>query len=353
MATTLAALGVAFGALLLSHAAFEAIARFAETRLGAYLWKNQDHLRVMESHLHVGRGAGRLSIFGPSEVREGLLPDELHNVLPGVRAYQSAQSLGTLEDTLLTLDYLEQVHGPSALPEHVLVGLTTRFVANLRTNPSPLVESLRKYSPYDVDTTTSPPTLVPRTLLGALRGRLRLLALEPDRYRRGLAAVVLEPVRLVAPAVSDRLERRLLRPSKYLTGQAFSFDDTVRWLIGDDGWRMVFAWDPARDRDRVVDQIGRLVQFCRRHGLRLYVVNQPEWSVSRAHYAPGRYETYLSAVQTALGDTPFLDLRTFLADDEFWDTGHPNWPGAIRLSHEVAGFIRRSQAEGLAWRETR
>jgi hypothetical protein len=347
-ATTLAAFGAALAFLVASHVAFEAVARFAETRLGAYLWKNQDHLRVMEPHLHVGQGAGRLSLFGPSEVREGVLPDELQNAVPGLRPYQNAQSLGTLEDTLFTLHYLERVHGRSALPAHLLLGITPRFVGNFRLDPSPLVEGLRKYSAFDVDVTTSPPTLAPRPFVDSLRGRLRLLALAPDRYRRGLAAVLLATIHPVAPAFAARFERRLLRPAKYLEGQWAPPDTMRRWLEEDGGWRLVFGWDPAQDRRRIADQVGRLMTFCAQHGIRLYVVNLPEWSTSRAHYAPGRYEAYLSAVRAPLGDTPFLDLRTFLRDDEFWDTAHPNWAGAIRLSREVNAFVSRAARAAAA-----
>ena len=85
-------------------------------------------------------------------------------------------------------------------------------------------------------------------------------------------------------------------------------------------------------------------------GVELYVVNLPELSWNRELYKPGRYEAYLELVKSALGDTPFLDLRTFLADEDFFDDAHPVWPAGFRVSQRVAAFIDEHRTSALAER---
>src|SRR6187549_404478 len=79
-----------------AHVVLGAAAGYAEVRLDAYLWKEEDFLRLFSPTNHRGRGRQRLLISGPSEAREALLPEELARALPGSKPYQNAQSLGTL-----------------------------------------------------------------------------------------------------------------------------------------------------------------------------------------------------------------------------------------------------------------
>jgi hypothetical protein len=106
----------------------------------------------------------------------------------------------------------------------------------------------------------------------------------------------------------------------------------------------VHEWDPDADRDRVVRDLRAWREFCDRHGTELYVVNMPEISWNRDLYAPGRYERYLEVVREGLGDTPFLDLRTMLADEEFFDSCHPTYAGCERVTDAVTEFIVRARA---------
>jgi hypothetical protein len=46
----------------------------------------------------------------------------------------------------------------------------------------------------------------------------------------------------------------------------------------------------------------------------------------------------MSIVREALGETPFLHLRTFVPDDEFYDSSHTMWSGGRRVSRRVGGF---------------
>jgi hypothetical protein len=41
---------------------------------------------------------------------------------------------------------------------------------------------------------------------------------------------------------------------------------------------------------------------------------------------------------------PFLDLRTFLAEDDFYDSSHPKWRAGRRVSERVAQFIEAHRA---------
>jgi hypothetical protein len=331
----------------LAHLTFNATATFAEERLGAYLWKEQDYLRLFSPAYHDGRGAGRLLIYGPSEAREGLLPEEI--AVAGLSAYQNAQSFGTLADGLLVLDYLESAYGRDAVPDALLFAISSRFVADIRPPTSPLVEGMKKYSPhFRPDDSANPPRLVRKSATEALRARLAILSLEPDRYRRGVAAVVASITQSVAPALSA-YPARLARPSKYLTGKLAPEADLQAWTADPASlWHRIHKWDPAVHQPTATAELHRLVDFAAARGVELYVVNLPEISWMRTRYLPGRYEAYLATVRAGIGDTPFLDLRSFLDDDEFFDEAHPTWQGARRLSAEVSRFIARARPARVA-----
>jgi hypothetical protein len=338
--------GAVLAMVLTAHAGLDAIADFAEVHLGAYLWKQEDYLRLLSPTYHDGRGSSRLLIYGPSEAREGLLPEEIDPLVSGLTAYQNAQSMGTLEDGLLMLEYLERAYGDDAIPKAILVGVTPRFLASIRVMPSPLVEGIKKYSTdFDVVEGDGPPRLVRKSRAAAAWAGLQWLAIEPDRYRRGLVAVAAPALRPYIPNISI-IERRLTRPSKYLTDRVATQSEAAirRWLVTPGNfWELVHQWDPAPDRARIVEQLHELLAILRRHGVELYVVNLPELSWNRELFRPGRYEEYVSILREGIGATPFLDLRTFLADDEFFDDAHPTWSGGIRVSRRVAAFIQDSR----------
>jgi hypothetical protein len=324
------------------HVALEGAARFAERRLDAYLWKEQDYLRLLSPANHAGRGARRLLIYGPSEAREGLLPRELVRKVPDLEPYQNSQSLGTLEDGLVVLRYVEGAYGRSAVPQAILLGITTRFVGDFRTRPSPLWDGIDKYSPtFRVVRGTHPPELAPRTFLESLQPRFEMLGLAPDRYRRGLFAIASRTATRLMPSLADhRITWEPISPSKHLIGKYDTEAGTKRWLTTTgNAWALVHGWDPELDRERVTREIGWYKDFAARHGSELYVVNLPEISWNRELYQPGRYEAYLSIVKEALGETPFLDLRTFLPNELFFDDGHPTWDGGKRVSEAVGTFI--------------
>jgi hypothetical protein len=336
-----------------AHLGLEASARFSERYLGAYLWKEQDYLRLFSPANHAGRGRHRLLIYGPSEAREGLLPGEIGRVTTGLQPYQNSQSVGTLEDGLVVLRYIEAAYGRPAIPDVILLGVTTRFAGNLRTRPSPLWEGIDKYSPdYRVDASTRPPVLVPRSFRESIEPRIALLALQPDRYRRGLFAIFSRTATWLVPSLAGH--RRMwepISPSKYLVGKYASEQATRKWLSAKGNfWELVHDWDPERDRDRVTRELRMYRDFADRYGAELYVVNLPELSWNRELYKPGRYEAYLDVVRDAIGSTPFLDLRTFLPDAQFFDDAHPTWEGAVRVSREVGTFIEAHRRASVSAR---
>jgi hypothetical protein len=77
--------------------------------------------------------------------------------------------------------------------------------------------------------------------------------------------------------------------------------------------------------------------------MQAFVVNLPEHPMNRAMFAPDRYDAYLDTVRTAIGSTPFLDLRTLLAEDDFFDEMHPTWKGGIAVSRAVGAFVAASR----------
>jgi hypothetical protein len=226
------------------------------------------------------------------------------------------------------------------MPQMLLLGITPRFIASIREEPSPLYNAINRFSAhFVVEDLEDSPRLVPRTMMSALRARAELLSVQPDRYRRGLFAVAINLASTISPSIQSH--RRVwgpLRQAKYLQHRIVP-DQTIReWLTSGD-LATVHAWDPEQHRDRVIRQIGRLREYADRYGTRLYVVNLPEMSWNRELYDARRYASYLSVVRAALGDTPFLDLRTFIPDDEFYDSSHTMWTAGKRVSRRVAEFI--------------
>lgn len=322
--------------------AMERVTRHAEVRLGAYTWWQEEYLQLFTPSNYVDRGRGRLLMYGPSESREAFLPERFDARLPDLRAYQNAQSIGTIEDFVVVLDYIEQAYGSSAVPEAVLLGVTTRLMANIRSEPSPLYAAINKYSPvFRLDESTSPPKLVRKTLSESFKAHVAFRLRQQRRYRSGLRAVVREALIALSPALADseRL-RRSLTPSKYHHLAPRPIDRTIAWLNSPTSfWAAVHAWVPSDHRESIRFFLERVRATCSRHGSALYVVNLPELSHNRALYRPGRYEAYLDAVRSALPGVPLLDLREALSDELFYDSCHPTLSGSIEVSDRIAAWI--------------
>ena len=342
-----AVLAMIAASFAVTHLVLERVAVYAEVHLGAFLWKQQDTLQLFSPHNYVNRGSGRLLIYGPSEAREAFLLEEVEPRVPGLRPYQHSQHGGTFEEGLVVLDYMERVYGPTAVPDAILLGITPRFVANIRSEASPLFTAIDRYSPYfTLDQTAHPPSLVGRSSLDSVRARVALLALQPDRYRRGVFAVASRVVTHFVPTLAA--DRRVWSPvsqAKRLTARIGSERRIRSWLsTPGNEFEQIHKWDPRENREAIARQFRALRDLTARHGIALYVVNLPELSWNRELYDVGRYDAYLRIVHEELRATPFLDLRTELSDDEFYDWSHATWKGGRHVSRRVASFIQDQRA---------
>ncbi len=326
------------GMLQLAHA--------VEARYPVYPWRHEDYLRLLLPGMYEGKGHNRIWLAGGSDVRESLLYERFNEALPEMEAFQGGLSLGTFDDVLLSLDYVEKVYGAGAMPQVFVLGITPRFVANIPRGQSPLVAAIDRYSPYcRVEPTEHGTQLTPKLESESLLGLFRLLGKQQPRYRAAFA--MLGDRLLVAAGLQsgfNRLLQTYQSPYKYHHLLPWPAQAIKGWLRDPDSfWFKTHRWDPASDRALIRRQFQRLLRVMERHGTRLYVVNIPEHPLNREAYSAGRYETYLRIVRESLGDTPFLDLRELLGPGEFYDAGHPTLPGAVRVTERVLEFIRNGR----------
>jgi hypothetical protein len=152
-----------------------------------------------------------------------------------------------------------------------------------------------------------------------------------------------EVVRRLGPAKSAMLWLRYhSMPFKYHSHQPLSRALIQGWVSKPRGmWYNTYRWDPATDREWTHGLLQRLLQFIERSDARLIVVNLPEHPFSRTKYQPGRYELYLEILKDGLGGTPFLDLRTLLGADEFYDVVHLTPAAAQRLTRTINRFLKK------------
>jgi hypothetical protein len=307
---------------VVASAALLLLSRHVESTTNVYPFSNEDWLRCLLPTLYDNRGHDRIFLAGPSEAREDLLYDRFDRAFPGLHAFQGAQSLGTFDDLLLTLDYVHRTCGDDAIPRAIVLGVTPRFVANIPRGASPLAGAINSYSPhFSVKKTDGISTLVPKSTLKSLRSRQRFLEKAPGRYRTALLALFREPLGLDADY--EHLHERLLSapfgaairfsslPYKYHHLPPMPRESMLAWMRSPTSfWTKSHQWDPGLDEQLVRSQFQRLIELSRRHDVRLFVVNLPEHPANRAAYDPDRYDAYLRLVRQSIGDTPFLDLRT-------------------------------------------
>jgi hypothetical protein len=344
---TLAAAGCAFAAFFVTHFALEQIARYAEKNTDAYLWWREEYMQIFSPLNYVDRGEGRLLMFGASEAREAFVTDTFNERLPDLRAYQNSSSIGTISDAVVLLNYLERSYGPTAVPEAMLLGVTTRFIANklFWEDDSPMLWSIDRYSPYfKLDRTQAPPQLVDRSPGESLEARFAQMCHQQRRYNGSFRALAREVVTRLRPELSEHRFWYSLYPSKFHHRQPLPLHGTKEWLgRPNNPYRTLHTWDAAEHREGVRRHLDLLLEFAGRHGMELYIVNLPELPYHAGLYEPGIYERYLEEVQAAIGDTPFLDLRGFLQEEEFFDICHPTHEAAVKISGTVAEFIREER----------
>ena len=350
-AGSLALVSVALNASLMQ------LSSWAEVRYKLYPFREEDYLRYLLPTMYEGRSRCRLLLAGPSEAREGLLDDAFDRELGGMQSFNAAQSLGTLDDLLVGLEYIERVYGDNARPIILVVGITPRFVANIRSgnDASPLVTAINWYSPYYRvdDTAVYGSHLAPKGNWESILGRARFLEKQPVRFRPALGGLAYESYSryLKGNALADRLAPVLehyladsTSPCRERDHGPWSPDQLREALVARTSfWAKTKEWNPSEDAARLEAQFTRLKQFATSWGTQLYVVNLPEHPMVRQTYERGRYEKYLGLAREALGDTPFLDLRERLSPEEFYDLAHPTLDGAQRETDLVVDFVKKER----------
>jgi hypothetical protein len=351
------------------HLGLGTFSGWVERHSAVYPYQNEDWLRYFLPDLLDSRGRGRLLLAGESAVRENLLFEEFDRSIPSMKTFQGALSLGTIDDVLLSLDYIENAYGAEALPQVLVLGLSPRFVANIPEH-RPFLDAVDNYTKFRVVRDASGPRLQRKTLadgwfsslrfrflksperywgatVAATRDLLQVEAERPDQLPRArqLAAMALTHPVSTARQISRRYvweeTQRWASPYKYHQLAPLSRESLRGWLNAPESWwHLVHTWNPDEHRATVQSRIRRLRAFVERHNIALYVFNQPESSESRRLYNPAFYASYFSLMEEEFEGVPFLDLRELLSDEEFYDAVHATLPGARRTTDQVINFIK-------------
>jgi len=361
--------------------ALQAFAAWTERNLHAFPFKQEDWLRyLLPSHFE-SRNHKRIMLNGPSTVRENLRYERFEAAFQGYEIYQGGISAGTLEDVTASLEYIEKVYGASALPTILVLGISPRFIANI-PDDRPFALGVNQYSPHYSTTQESHRiALQPKPVLDGALARARFLTLkEPERFRISFLAVANHLLwknegtpggetalaRGINWVSKTYLVARLIDAVGYPQARRFTFSEILKWTIspykfslnepiqyrlmtreeynkGDKHgvWRQVYDWDPRKEEVKTRARLKYFVEFVRRRGIRMLVINMPERDFSRVLFDEHNYHAYLDLVRDELGETEFIDLREFLDTIHFYDREHTTPAGSARLSDEI---IRRMRA---------
>jgi hypothetical protein len=388
-------LSLSLGSVLFLYAALsislETLAQWAEIHQNSYPWKHEDYLRCLIPDLFKDEGNNRILLTGPSEARESFIYEQFEQEFPHFHAFQASQSLGTFDDLLLTLEYIRDVYGRKAMPSILVLGITLRFVANIPRERSPLVAAINRYSPfYRVEQSFNGPSLIKKDRWEGFLSRVRFLSKQQPRYLVAFATLLhyllkenlpykefereIPRMRPLHSALNLREKSGILAALKYAqeVGLATYLGRWLRlyispyryhhrkplqpevlkaWLEDPNSfWFKGHVWNPKAEGQMVHTEFARLLEITRRWGTELYVVNLPEHEWNRKEYKPEYYNDYMKLVREALGSTPFLNLRTMLEPEEFFDVGHPTLSGAFSVTNRVIEFIKeykRVSKEGI------
>ena len=161
-----------------------------QSKSDVYPYQDEDWLRYLLPALFENRGYNRIMLVGESAVRENLLYEEFDQAFPKMRTFQGGLSVGTVDDLLISLEYIERVYGRKALPQVLVSGISPRFVANLPAE-RPFMSALELYSPYyGVEDTPSGPRLKPKSFWEGWFSWLRFVVFKQQkRYLASLSAL--------------------------------------------------------------------------------------------------------------------------------------------------------------------
>ncbi len=341
VALSLGAAACGLCAFVLAHVALEHLARFAELELGAYPWHGEEHQILFSPASWVERGDGRIQLCGPSEAREAFRTDVLAQELPHLEPLSTAQSWGTLADLLAMLEYVERSYGASAMPDHLVVGINVRWIANVGLDLSPTLRAIDRYGPeLRVERGSDPIELAERGFLEGVRARARHRLHQGFRYGNALRAVARRALSAVDPRLAASISRERLEPYRFARKQPRSAAFVRRFAEQPlPLWVEVQRWDAREHEARVTRDFARLWALCAAHDTALYVVNLPLRPAVLDFYDAELHGAYMDLVRRVLGGVPFLDLSDLLDDDEFFDSVHVTHAGAERVSLAVARLV--------------
>ena len=323
----------------------ESLARRAEEDPGIYLWGEENWLvPLTASQWRPRRGdKDRLLVLGPSEVREGVLIDVLAAALDRPVSLVGL-SMGTINDARVLLDLVESRYGSAAVPEEILLGVSTRFLLNAAYAGTPFLDAIDRYSEFRVERAGEVPRLVPKDSVSAVWSRLRWIGHQGHRYR--------EAVRFFGQSLVNRwsslgADFSRYRPPRYHSRSPRNkkpFFEFARTGLRSNPNAFYFyeplrTMDPAAHAAAICRRFEGWVAQCRKLGIRLRIVNLPEGPWAEEFYAPGRYEDYEALLAGLTADLAFFDARHLLSGDQFYDWNHPTRDGAERLTEHLITFL--------------
>ncbi len=345
------------------HVGLYRLVAWSETHTDAYPYRLEDWLRYLLPNRFEHFSSDTVILIGESAVRENLLHRRFNRAFPSTQTYQGSLSIGTIDDILVALEYLQKAYKMVDLPRAVVLGLTPRAVANI-PDVRALIPAVDQYSPFfRVEQTITGPHLVPKTWWESVRSRAQFfLSKSPQRYKTAFMAYFgyllpykygPEPCIRSSPSPDWPLQPSEWReglacgvwmytsPYKYHHQPPRSLATLQRWLDTPGFPRSKLQdWNPVEHAKTVRARFERLVELTIDRGIRLYVVEMPEHEVSLRRYRPDYLKSYQELMQSVLTDIPYLDLREMLAPYEFHDMVHATWPGAIRVTDRVIDWLR-------------
>lgn len=386
LALTGGALAVVAGAVVICWVGLGRIAGWAERNAESYPYNaGEDPIRFLLPDLFATPGRDRILLLGPSAAHEGVLYEDLARAFDR-DVFSAGISSGTMDDALVALDLIAQLHGADAVPRTLILGVTIRTVANIPRRfgvrrdvnaYAPTFEAINRYSAFEVVPGEYRSRLVRKGLRRRLSARLAfLLKKQQPRFRAGLAAAAGRGVgEHPLWRLHDRPWPRMDDHRQPLTGDNITVTfglfrelgvvEALRYWLPfyrspyytafierpstaalrarlENGWRPKL--DVSEDTSFVQRQFGDLLDTCRSLGIELYVVNLPENPIAYDLYPEGVYDKYYALLEESLKGVPLLDLRRYLSGDDFVDEVHPRHRVARRVTERIIRFIRAERA---------
>lgn len=340
-----AALAIPFAVLLLSHAGLEALSRWAESKPGYYLWRHDDSMLLLSQGRFKRPGKGHLMIFGASETGEGFVDNTIERRLPGVSVDNAAFDGATFNDFLVQLEYLESFYGSGSIPSDIVVGISPRFIANIKMTKYRLFKDVvAVYSPGELVVTDSTARVVRKTWRETAASWMRFRLRQTERYRYSLLAAGVECAYRLRPEWARKHDLRNALAKEKFWSRKKDTDKAIRaGLAGLGHWQKAHAWKASDHREDLVAEMTALGNFARRNHTRFYLVNMPLLPLNKDMFAPGVYDDYLKTLDSVRGEVPLLDLSDYLKPNEFSDGIHAGAVGARRISAATADFILRNE----------